>query len=130
MRESEGQVFYHFLLWEDWNLGMYEPRCNPDIAAAAAKVLGVTAQFSEWSRKVLTEMPHSAAHNLSALHHNPRPWIGRAACLLAVGASQTETTYAWLTLTPRQQATANTIADHRALQWRTSEMKGQASWTW
>lgn len=129
MRESPGQQFYHYTLWEDWHAGMYKTRTDPNYTQLAAQLLRDPSQFLTTLDKMTAAWPIATAHNLTNLHANHRPWLGRAATCYQHGATIPETNLAWATLHPTTQAAANQTADLTATRWRTINTKGQLAWT-
>ena len=65
----------------------------------------------------IREYPISAEQHLSK-SSGRRPWIGQAACLVALGATEEETRIAWnFYMTQEGQDSANKIADDVILEW-------------
>ncbi len=129
MREAPGQEFYPYTEWEDWHAGMYRRQSSLARIEKAAALFTSPPLFYAYASRVTTEWPVATAHNLSNGYANHQPWIGRAACCLAAGATIRDTTSAWIVLSRSARTAANHVADHICQTWRQHHMKGQQRWT-
>lgn len=67
--------------------------------------------------EAVRKYPISAEQHLSK-PTGRRPWIGQAACAVALGATEEETRIAWnFYMKPEEQASANAIADSIIADW-------------
>lgn len=104
--------------WECFKNGMWAKRRNDvNKVQDAAKVLSDTNECLIAMTRALDEYPISARQHLTK-PIGQRPWIGQAACCVAVGATEEETRIAWnFYMTEKQQESANSIADKVIEQW-------------
>ena len=108
--------WHPFWKWED--LSMWEQRKNQMLRIQeCARVLATPVLCREAMEKAISSYPISAEQHLSK-STGRRPWIGQAACCVALGATEEETRIAWnFYMTPEQQDSANAIADEVIADW-------------
>jgi len=111
--------WHPYWLWECVMNGMWASRRNdPKRIAGAKTALSNPVQCRAAMLDAISNWPVSAQQHLSKVHTNRRPWLGQAACTMAVGATEEETRIAWnFHMTPAQQASANAIADELIAEW-------------
>jgi len=84
---------------------------------SCAHILSDMAQCDLHMRRALDAYPISAQQHLSK-PTGRRPWIGAAACNVAIGANEEEVRIAWnFYMTPEQQNQANAKADEVIAHW-------------
>lgn len=82
-----------------------------------ARVLSTPDECRSAMAQAVNAYPISAQQHLSK-PTGRRPWMGQAACCLAVGATEEETRVAWnFYMTAEAQESANNIADQVIAQW-------------
>lgn len=106
--------------WECFKSGMWEKRRNEmNKVQQAAKLLSSPKECHEAMQRAVNEYPISARQHLTK-PIGKRPWIGQAACTVAVGATEEETRIAWnFYMTKEAHDSANSIADTVIAQWET-----------
>lgn len=84
---------------------------------SCANLLSDRAQCDFQMRRALDAYPISAQQHLSK-PTGRRPWIGAAACNVAIGANEEEVRIAWnFYMTTAQQDQANAVADEVISHW-------------
>ena len=105
------QAFADYRKWECYAAGMYETRRTDEPAVAkSTEVLSNPDLFQSLCDEVAALWRISAAVNLTNPHTNHNAYMGRACCCFASGATITETTQAWSSMSKRLQAAANDVA--------------------
>lgn len=83
----------------------------------AARLLSNEEDCRSAMVRAVTEFPISAMQHLTK-PVGKRPWIGQAACNIALGATEEETRIAWnFYMTESSRASANRIADDVIAEW-------------
>lgn len=113
--------WHPFWNWECVNDGMWnQRRNNMSRIQECAKVLTAPQLCRDAMVKAIEAYPISAEQHLSK-SNGRRPWMGQAACCIALGATEEETRIAWnFYMTPQAQASANLIADAVIREWETA----------
>lgn len=82
-----------------------------------AKLLSSPVMCRNAMDRAISEYPISTQQHLSKAT-GKRPWMGAAACCVAIGATEEEVRVAWnFHMTPAQQESANAIADSVIAEW-------------
>ena len=104
--------------WECYQDGMWQQRRNQlNKVQQAAKLLSTKDGCLNAMQKAIEQYPISAQQHLSK-GYGKRPWMGQAACLVELGASEEETRIAWnFYMTKEAQDIANVIADGVIAHW-------------
>lgn len=83
----------------------------------AARLLSTPDDCRTAMVRAVNEYPISAEQHLTK-QQGRRPWIGQAACCIALGATEEETRIAWnFYMTEDAQRSANAIADEVIASW-------------
>lgn len=130
MRDSPGQQFHHFTLWEDWHNGLYATGRRVSTVGDCITLLKSPGLFADVLSDVAEQWPVATSQNLSNQLRNHQSWCGRAACNLEYGATLQEVNEAWNWLLPDEQAAANAVADDFTNRWRSRHMAGQTVFTY
>jgi hypothetical protein len=112
--------FHHYEKWEDFKNGMYENMQGRDrriMLNRAITFMGNAELFGEFMMKVISEWPVSCEQNLTDKNTNNQPWIGQAACCMAIKCPEDVTREAWGFLSKQQQLEANEKADLAIKAW-------------
>lgn len=114
------RAFYHYMLWEDWQNGLYRTDGTDDamrLTQLSINLLGDPVAFESAARAVLERWPIATEVNLTNRAENRRAWMGRASCCLNHGAPEYATRPGWFMLTEQQQDAANAVADSLIEEW-------------
>lgn len=105
--------------WECYQSGMWSDRRRSEIKVLeAAKILSSQEMCRKFMVDAMRNWTKSAEHHLSKRWINKRPWLGWAACCIAIGATEEETREAWNTrMTRESQDAANAAADEVIQMW-------------
>lgn len=105
-------VYKHYLLWEDYQNGMYSLNkpIDDDIMNGAI-LLSNTDTFFNVAYEMIQKWQISAINNLSNPQVNKQAWIGQAACCFKYGNNELTTRKSWALLSEVQKYNANLVAD-------------------
>lgn len=82
-----------------------------------ANLLSSALECEEAMVRAVNEYPISAEQHLTK-PLGKRPWLGQAACCVALGATEEEVRIAWnFYITPKAQDKANQVADEVIAKW-------------
>lgn len=104
------QKFYNYLLWEEYQNGMWR-KVNKaqenEYLKKAIKFTGDHILYGIWMLKVVASWPISCEQNLTNPDINHKAWIGHAACCLSFQCPEYIVRMAWHHLSKKQQDLAN-----------------------
>jgi hypothetical protein len=117
-KKSQNEKWHPYWNWECFKSGMYDKRKNDmNKIQECAKLLSNADLCRVAMERAILEYPISTQQHLSKTQGR-RPWIGAAACCVAIGAIEEEVRVAWnFYMTPEQQSLANEIADYVIAEW-------------
>lgn len=116
-------MFYNYLLWEDYQGGLYDTNIKYSenslevLVRRSISVLTDNDLFLRTAKKILRFWPTSSDVNLSIASRNRQAWIGQASCCYLYKVPEYITKFAWNLLTPKQQIKANKTASKIIKLW-------------
>lgn len=114
------RIFHNYLLWEDWQNGMWRklpPSEEDSFLTKAIQFTGDHDKYGSWMMEVVKNWPFACEQNLTNLGQNRRAWIGQSACCMGIDCPEYITRQAWGCLTEQQQDDANLKADKAIIWW-------------
>ena len=116
------RVCHNYEKWEDWKAGLYSKSCEDPEGAIleSLELLSSPTDLYISMRKVCSEWPLSAEHNMTDTSINRQAWLGQSACCFNHGATEALTRIAWGGLSDKQRIEANKVADQVISDWEDS----------
>lgn len=115
---NKREIWHPFHILEEAKSSMWKHSNNrQELLNRAIEFTGDYELYGEWMMKVIDEWPLSCEHNLTK-PGDKRPWIGHAACALAIDCPEDIVRQAWSYLSDEQQFMANKKAEEAINYWR------------
>jgi len=108
------RYYARYVLWEDYQNGMYDKYLEPDKLALidkAKSLLSDSAKFHAAIIELTQKWIVSTKVNMTNKHENRRAWLGWAACCYRYKVPEILTREAWRLLTDAERNSANFVAD-------------------
>jgi hypothetical protein len=113
------EVWHPYWEWECYQFGMWGSRKRSEYKIKECKqLLANETACRAAMQKAINKFSKSAEHHLTK-HTGKRPWLGQAACVVVLSATEVETRIAWNDLlSDDERNMANRIADQVFWEWR------------
>jgi hypothetical protein len=107
------QVYYNYLLWEDYQNGMWRKhpkQLEEQMCIDALEFMQDVERWGDAMIKVIKEWKYTTEHNLSDPQTNKKAFIGQCAVCYELGIPEHITREVWGKLTEKNQIEANNKA--------------------
>lgn len=115
------RMYYPWTKWECFQAGFFTPAQSADALRRwreqYRELLSDLKRFRAAMDRVVSEWPHSAAHNLTNEGMNRVAWLGQSSCCIEFGACAEQTRSAFNLLTQKEQDAANAEAGRALDEW-------------
>lgn len=112
------EVWHPYWDWECYQHGFWGRRNDPEKAGECRSLLSNRDACLSAMRLAVEKFSKSAEHHLTK-QTGKRPWLGQAACVVVLSATEEETRTAWNELlTQDERDAANMAADKVIQEWR------------
>ena len=111
-------VYYHYLMWEEYQAGMYneEKEGRTERVEKARELLTNVELCRHYMRHVSEDWKCACEHTFTN-NYNPKAFLGQCACCMYAGVHEDETREAWKYLSNEERRTANGIANDIYNRW-------------
>ncbi len=115
------RIYHPWPSWECYRSGFFTPTGDSDLLKTwrqqYAELLSDISKFNAAMQRVISEWPHSCAHNLTNESMNRIAWLGQASCAISFGSCADQTRSAFNLLSQKSQDKANAAASVVLDEW-------------
>jgi hypothetical protein len=121
MKDSNGRIYHHYELWEDWKCGFYDSVSGVKRKKMIQTVIETFSNNTETyklMKDVISKWKYSIEENFTNPSINKVAYLGQACLCLKHGIPASVTRLAWSDVTESGKKRANEIAEQVIKEWK------------